>query len=209
MKRFITILTFSGLLVSSAHSETVNFDDTKPGGLPTGWQSGITGPGTPKWAVEIVASAPSQPNALKQSGEVPSHSYPWCVKKNVSILNGSIQVKFKPLSGKEDQAAGLIWRWQDSDNYYIARANALEDNIIIFRTVKGTREELHRVPMKVAPDQWHTLRVDFHDNHFTVACDGQKALEWDDHTFKKSGPVGIWTKADSVMLFDDFTFESK
>ncbi len=209
MKRFITILLFTGFVASSAWSETVNFDDTKPGELPTGWQAGITGPGTPKWSVEPEPSAPSQPNALRQAGEVPSHSYPWCIKKDVSLTNGSIQVKFKPVSGKEDQAAGLIWRWQDGDNYYIARANALEDNIIVFRTVKGTRKELHRVPFKVAPDQWHTLRVDFQGNHFTVSCDGQKTLEWDDDTFKHAGPVGVWTKADSVMLFDDFTFEGK
>ncbi len=209
MKSFLPLLVAVALLADSALGETVNFDHTKHGHLPRGWVAGITGPGIPIWSVEADASAPSQPNALKQAGLVPSHSYPWCVKKDISLTNGSIQVKFKPLSGKEDRAAGLVWRWQDGNNYYIARANALEDNVIIFRTVKGTREELHRVPMKVFSNQWHTLRVDFQDNHFIITCDGQKAIEWDDDTFKQGGPVGVWTKADSVILFDDFTFEGK
>ena len=205
----MAIVIAVGLFANFARSESVNFDNTKTGGLPKGWQAGITGPGTPKWSVETDASAPSQPNALKQAGVVPSHSYPWCVKKHVPLANGSIQVSFKTISGKEDQAAGLIWRWQNGDNYYIARANALENNIILFRTVNGTRHQLHEVPMKVTSNQWHTLRVDFQSNHFAVAFDGQKALEWDDDTFKQAGLVGLWTKADSVVLFDNFTFEGK
>jgi hypothetical protein len=204
---FLTIAT--ALLASSTFADTVNFDHTRRGLLPHGWVAGITGPGAPLWSVEADPSAPSKPNVLKQAAEVGSHSYPWCIKKNVSVTNGAVEVKFKPLSGKEDQAGGLIWRWQDANNYYIARANALEDNVIIFRTVKGTREELHRVPVKIASNQWHTLHVDFQGSHFIVTCDGQKVIEWDDDTFKKPGPVGVWTKADSVVVFDDFTFQGR
>jgi len=118
-------------------------------------------------------------------------------------------VKFKPISGKEDQAGGVIWRCKDADNYYIARANALEDNVTIYHTIKGKRTEKKRTKMKVASNQWHTLKVDFHANHFTVTLDGKKTIEWDDDTFKDAGKVGLWTKADSVTLFDDFAFGSK
>ena len=202
--KYCALLLALFLPAALARSAPVNFDSTKPGALPAGWRAGITGPGQPQWAVTPDPSAPSAPNVLKQSGEVASHSYPWCVDTNISLKNGFVQVKFKPVSGKEDQAGGLVWRWQDGDNYYIARGNALEDNIILFRTEGGERKELHRVPMKVAPNQWHTLRVDFYGSHFTVTFDGQKAMDWDDDVFTKAGAAGVWTKADSVTLFDDF-----
>lgn len=111
--------------------------------------------------------------------------------------------------GKEDQAGGVIWRAKDSNNYYVARANALEDNVTIYHTINGRRTEKKRTNMKVASNQWHTLRVDFERTRFTVTFDGKKALEWDDSTFKDSGKVGVWTKADSVTLFDDFTNGAK
>lgn len=193
------------LLTGAAIGATINFDNEKAGELPSGWQAGVTGKGTPQWSVVADDTAPSKPNVLKQSGE---GTYPWCVRKDISLKDGFVEVKFKPISGREDQAAGLIWRWQDGDNYYVARANALEDNITIYHTVKGKRTEKKRVSMKVASNQWHILRVDFQGNKFKVFFDGQAALEWEDDTFKETGAVGIWTKADSVTLFDDFSFGS-
>jgi hypothetical protein len=134
--------------------------------------------------------------------------YPVCIKDDTSLKDGIVEVKFKPISGKEDQAGGLIWRARDANNYYIARANALEDNVTIYHTVNGRRSEKKRTNMKVATGEWHTLRVDFQGNHFTVEFDGKKAIDWTDDTFKEAGKVGVWTKADSVTLFDDFTYES-
>ncbi len=181
---------------------TVDFDGVKPGELPAGWIGGVTGKGEAHWAVVEDATAPSpRHHALKQSGAA---KFCWCAQTNLSILNGAIEVKFKPLSGKEDQAGGLIWRWQDGSNYYVARANALEDNVTIYHTINGVRKECGRKAMKVASRQWHALRVDFHGPHFKVTFDGQPALQWDDETFKNPGAVGVWTKADSVTLFDDF-----
>jgi hypothetical protein len=98
-----------------------------------------------------------------------------------------VEVKFKPISGREDQAGGLVWRAKDSNNYDVARANALEDSVTIYHTVNGRRIEKKRANMKVASNQWHTLRVEFQGSHFTVMCDGNKALEWDDETFKDAG----------------------
>ena len=196
----------TSLLTASAFAATENFDTTQTGALPAGWAGGSTGGGTPKWAVVKDDSAPSQPNALKQSGE---GRYPWCVKQDASVKDGFVEVKFKPLTGKEDQAGGLIWRWQDSDNYYVARANALEGNVCIYHVIKGKRTEQKRVAVKVAGNQWHTLRVDFQGSHFNVLLDGKPALEWDDPTHKNAGTVGVWTKADSVTLFDDFSYAGK
>jgi hypothetical protein len=100
----------------------------------------------------------------------------------------------------------VIWRCKDANNYYIARANALEDNVTIYHTINGKRTEKKRVNMKVSPNQWHTLRVDFQGNQFKVSFNGQSALDWQDDTFKDAGKVGLWTKADSVTAFDDFSF---
>jgi hypothetical protein len=189
-----------------AIAETVNFDDMKPGAAPAGWTATQTGSGSAKWSVEKDDSAPSKPNVLKQSGQA---TFPVCIKNDTSLKNGFVEVKFKPVSGKEDQAGGVIWRAKDSNNYYIARANALEGNVTIYHTIKGKRTEKKRTNMKVTSNQWHTLRVDFQGNGFTVAFDGKKAIEWADETFKDAGKVGVWTKADSVTLFDDFSYGVK
>ncbi len=196
----------TSLTNSIALSESVNFDDLKTGAPPPGWTATKTGKGAAKWAVVADDSAPSKPNVLKQSGEA---TYPVCIKEDTSLKDGFVEVKFKPVSGKEDQAGGVIWRCKDADNYYISRANALEDNVTIYHTIKGKRTEKKRVETKVSSGQWHTLRVDFQGSHFTVTFDGKKAIEWDDETFKDAGKVGVWTKADSVTLFDDFTYGTK
>ena len=183
-----------------------NFDNFDTGAPPPGWTATQTGSGEAKWTVERDDTAPSKPNVLKQSVRA---TYPICIKDDTNIKDGFVEVKFKPVSGKIDQAGGLIWRARDSNNYYIARANALEDNVTIYHTINGRRTEKKRTNTKVTSNQWHTLRVDFQGNHFNVTFDGKKALEWDDDTFKASGKVGVWSKADSVTLFDDFSYGTK
>src|SRR5438132_12390743 len=206
MKASLFTMIVTTMATALAAAETVNFDDMKAGVPPPGWTATQSGSGTAKWAVEKDASAQSKPNVLKQSGQA---TFPVCIKNEYNIKDGFVEVKFKPVVGKEDQAGGVIWRAKDSDNYYIARANALEGNVTIYHTIKGKRTEKKRTNMKVTSNQWHTLRVDFQDNRFTVTFDGKKAIEWDDDTFKNAGKVGVWTKADSVTLFDDFTCGSK
>jgi hypothetical protein len=199
------ILTAS-LLSGTAIAETINFDDAKAGGPPPGSTATQTGSGSAKWAIEKDDSAPSKPNVLKQSGVA---TFPVCIKNDANLKDGFVEVKFKPIAGKEDQAGGVIWRVQDANNYYIARANALENNVTIYYTIRGKRTEKKRTNMKVASSAWHTLRVDFSGNHFTVTFDKKKVIEWDDDTFKNAGKVGVWTKADSITEFDDFTYTGK
>ncbi len=189
-----------------AIAETVNFDDIKPGAAPAGWTATQTGSGTAKWAIEKDDSAPSKPNVLKQSGQA---TFPVCIKNDTSLKDGFVEVKFKPVAGKEDQAGGVIWRVQDSNNYYISRANALEDNVTIYHTINGKRVAFKNINTKVTSGVWHTLRVDFKGNKFTVTFDGTKVIEATDASFANAGKVGVWTKADSVTLFDDFTYAGK
>ncbi len=203
MKMLAAVALTTAMLAGVARAETVHFDNVKAGAPPPGWTATKTGAGEAKWTIEADNTAPSKPNVLKQSGQA---TYPVCIKDDTSLKDGFVEVKFKAISGKEDQAGGVIWRAKDANNYYVARANALEDNVTIYDTVNGRRTERKRTNVKVAPNQWHTLRVDFTGSHFTVTYDGKKAIEWDDQTFTDAGKVGVWTKADSVTLFDDFNY---
>ena len=188
------------------NAETTNFEADRPGAAPKGWTLTKTGKGEPKWTVEKDDTAPSKPNVLKQSGEA---TYPLAVKDDTNLRDGFVEVKFKPLSGGEDQAGGIIWRCKDADNYYICRANALENNVRIYHFVKGKRTQFKGANLPVAANQWHTLRVDFSGKRFTVIFNGKELFNAEDETIADAGKVGLWTKADSVTLFDDFSYGMK
>ena len=123
-------------------------------------------------------------------------------------------MKFKAIAGSEDRAAGLVWRARDANNYYVVRANALEDNVVLYKTVNGARRSLDIVGRKggygvgaaVPANQWLSLRVDFKGSRFTVLYNGKQLFEVEDSTFSGAGRVGLWTKADSVTLFDEITY---
>lgn len=188
---------------SAAFAETVNFDNDPAGALPAAWEQGVTGKGSPRWAVKADPSAPSTPNVLEQSG---AGTFPWCVLRQSSVENGFVEVRFKPLSGREDQAGGIVWRWKDGNNYYIARANALENNVSLYHTTNGRRNTIKYVDAPVASNVWHTLRVEFSGPRIRVALNGKTYIELDDTHITGAGAVGLWTKADSVTAFDDFSY---
>src|SRR5437764_6024317 len=139
LKALLFTMIVTTMATALAAAETVNFDDMKAGVPPSGWTAAQTGSGTAKWMVEKEDSAPSKPNVLKQSGQA---TFPVCFKNDTNIKDGFVEMKFKPVAGKEDQAGGVIWRVQDSNNYYIARANALEGNVVLYKTVNGKRSSL-------------------------------------------------------------------
>ena len=191
------------LSASAAFAETENFDQEKAGNLPAGWSCGVTGKGSVRWTVDTDPSAPSAPNVLRQSG---SGTFPWCMKKGTSVADGFVEVKFKSEKGREDQAGGLIWRGKDGDNYYVARANALEDNVSLYYTTNGKRNTIKYVNAPVPRNVWHTLRVEFAGNRIKVVLDGRTYIEQQDDHISGAGMVGVWTKADSVTAFDDFSW---
>jgi hypothetical protein len=201
MEKIVAGLAMAGL-AAGAHAETVTFDGDRAGAAPAGWICGSTGGGTPRWTVEPDPTAPSPSNVLKQSGSAP---FPWCVKQGTAIDDGAVEVKFKPLTGREDQAGGVVWRWKDGDNYYVARANALEDNVRFYRVVDGRREQLGGANLKVTPNEWHTLGLRAEGERFTVSYDGNTLFGVTDRTFSEAGGVALWTKADSVTRFDRLT----
>src|SRR5437879_7276219 len=181
----IVFAIFACATAFAVQAETENFDSTSPGALPEGWEAGVTGSGNPRWAVGADPTAPSGKNVLQQTGR---GTFPWCVKKNVSLAGGFVEVKFKPLSGKEDRAGGIVWRWKDGDNYYVARANALEDNVSLYYTANGRRITIKYVDAPVPGNTWHTLRVEFAGTGAStylfprtrVIFDGKPCIEMDD-----------------------------
>ena len=190
---------------SAASAETISFDNDAAGTLPPAWQQGVTGRGAAKWAVAADESAPSKPNVLRQSGV---GAFPWAVLRGTAIENGFVEVKFKALAGREDQAGGVVWRWKDGDNYYVARANALENNVSLYYTEGGRRITVKYVDAPVPPKVWHTLRVEFSGERISVALNGKTYIDLKDAHIKGPGAVGLWTKADSVTAFDDFSYGS-
>src|SRR5262245_816263 len=200
------IITVISMTTTFAQAATENFDLHHPGSGPAGWITGVTGRGESRWAVEADPSAPSKPHVLKQSGV---GDFPWAVVKDAKLETGYVEVKFKPLSGKRDQAGGVVWRWKDGNNYYVARANALENNVSLYYTQHGRRITLKYVDAPVARNAWHTLRVDFQYRKITVSLNGKAYIELEDSHIKGAGAVGLWTKADSVTSFDDFTFDAR
>ncbi len=215
LKRVAWYLVFAAVAL---YAETVNFDKAKAGALPPGWSSAMTHQGgAPKWEVLQDSTAPSPPNVLAQlSNDATGGRFPLAICDSSNLKDGEVSVKFKPVSGKGDQAAGVVWRYRDPDNYYIARTNALENNVVLYKVEKGQRISLapkgtpsktYGVTHKVPSGVWGTLRVTFQGPVFIVYANGAKLFEVDDTTFTGSGKVGVWTKADSVTYFDDFEFK--
>jgi hypothetical protein len=212
LRQLALSLTLASVFAGSAAAQTVTFDAAKAGEPPSGWTTAITGSGEARWAVETDATAPSAPQVLQQSGQVPKPSFPLCLLDAPVLRNGFVEVQFKTVSGTNDQAAGVVWRAKDAQNYYVCRANALEDNVVLYQVADGKRTALdivgrkggYGVEAKVAPARWQTLRVEFAGPRFKVWLEGRLLFEVEDARFAEAGKVGLWTKADSVTLFDDF-----
>ena len=195
-------------------AQTFAFDDQKAGEPPKGMTCSLTGNGRPgAWSVVADKAAPSAPNVLAQTDQdSTSYRFPVCVLDGHTAVDVDLSVRFKPVSGAGDQAAGLVWRYSDKDNYYIVRANALENNVVLYKVEKGKRTDLdpkgsgafaYGKKVKVPTATWSTLRVVAKGNLFETYLNGEKLFDVEDKTFSASGKVGVWTKADSVTQFDD------
>ena len=199
------------LEVNDMSNHAISFESTRIGVAPEGWTATLTGSGDPKWTVESDPSAPSRSTVLKQSGRA---TYPLLLKNDTSIKDGFVETKFKAVEGSQDRAAGIVWRAKDANNYYVVRANALEDNVVLYKTVSGVRSALdilgrkggYGVNVAVPSGTWHSLRVNFKASRFGVSFNGKQLFEVEDSTFTDAGKLGLWTKADSVTLFDEVTY---
>jgi hypothetical protein len=189
-------------------AQSISFDACKPGKPPADFKIALTGGGpAPVWCVREDSQSPEHHNILfQESADDTSYRFPMCIYDKAIARDVAVEVKYKAISGSVDQAGGIVLRYHP-ENYYIARANALEDNIDLFKTVNGKRIKIDEVPMKVTPGQWHTLRFAVKGSHLKVTFDGKTAINADDNTFTSPGKVGLWTKADSVSAFKDLQIE--
>ena len=196
--------------VSLAAQTVLDFDTAEVGKPPPDFSTALTGGGGPvTWVVKEEPSAPSDGKVLAQtSADTTDYRFPLCVYDPFTAKDVEVSVKFKAVAGKVDQAAGLVVRFRDKDNYYITRANALEDNVRLYKVVGGSRKQFAGAKAKVSSGEWHTLKLAVKGNHFRISFDDKLLFEADDDTFKEAGKVGLWTKADSVTYFDDLTIES-
>jgi len=211
MERRLTLLCLAvslGLTVAAraqdGSSKRIDFESDKPGEPPQGFTFGRTGKGPPgKWVVQAVNDAPSPRNVLVQTdADGTDYRFP-IAYTGPDFKDLRLSVRCKPVSGKVDQGCGLVFRLKDADNYYLARANALEDNVRLYHVVKGDRRQFAGWNGKVASGKWHELVVEAQGDHFQVFFDGQKVIDAHDKTFPDGGKFGVWTKADSVIQFDD------
>ena len=220
IQKLPTLIAALAMLASAGTAEIINFDSASPGAVPAGWTVAMTHKGgAPKWEVLKDDTAPSKPNVLAQTSNDPTDGrFPLAILDKANFKDGELSVRTKAVSGKVDQGAGLVWRYRDPENYYLVRANALEDNVVLYKVLNGRRTSIapkgkpagtygvnHKVPSK----SWNTLRVTFSGPMFTVYFNGEKLFDVDDSTFVTPGKVGLWTKADSVMYFDDFDVVQK
>src|SRR5712692_8574183 len=188
-----------------------NFDNDAPGQLPAKFHGAKTGGGTQeKWEVTADPTAPSKPNVVAQtSTDQTDYRFPLLIADEGAFQDLDLSVRFKAVSGSIDRAGGLVFRLNDSNNYYIVRANALENNYRLYHVVNGRRSQFAGANFKVTSGEWHELRVEAVGNKITCYYDGSKKIEATDDTFKNAGKVGLWTKADSVTYFDDLKVTAK
>jgi hypothetical protein len=173
----------------------------------------------PQWELVRDESAPMPRCVLAQlSQDSTAGRFPLAILDRIAIRDGEVSVAFKTVGGTVDQAAGIVWRYQGANNYYIVRANALEKNVVLYKVENGIRLSIapkglpsrsYGVNHEIPRAQWNILQVAFKDNSFVVSLNRERLFETEDNTFTNAGKVGLWTKADSVTYFNDFTVIGK
>lgn len=184
----------------------VDFEDRRPndGGTPASFDVGLTGKGGPvRWVSLEDGTAPDGSTVFAEtSGDATSDRFPLAILKGFEARDVEVSVRFKPIAGEVDQAAGLMVRVADEDNYYVARANALEGNVRLYKVVGGKRRQLAGTDVEVPRGEWQELGLKVESARLVVSLDGEELFHATDRTFAKSGRLGLWTKADSLTHFD-------
>jgi hypothetical protein len=208
--RTLTWLVAFGL--TAAAGRVVTFDNGPLGKTPPEWTVAMTNHGRPaRWEIVKDMSAATQPYVLAQVSTDPLRDrYPLAIFNDATFRDGEVSVRLKPVSGREVQAGGIVWRYKDENNYYLARANALEKNVQVFKVENGVRKPLMAgVHHEIPSNAWSILKVAARGNRFQVYMDHRRILQGWDNTFMSGGKVGLWTVADSVTYFDEFRVTPK
>ena len=185
----------------------IDFESMETGEAPAHFTMALTGEGGPvEWVVREDTTAPSGPKVLVEtSADGENYRFPLAILDGVEAKDVEVSVRFRPVAGRIDRAAGLMVRLRDPDNYYVARANALENNVRLYRVVNGKRHQFAGTDVPVPKDRWQLLTLRIQGNRLSVGLDGKTLFQANDDTFPDAGRVGLWTKADSVTHFDALT----
>jgi hypothetical protein len=197
----------TALPAAAADPPQTRFTKDSLGRLPPGWTAGKTGQGDGSvWKVVADDTAPSKSGVvLAQTAAGPGNLFNVCVLQDGRFQDIELMVQFKAVKGDKDQGGGFVWRYQDADNYYVARMNPLEDNYRLYHVVAGKRTQLATTEgLKVPTGTWHTLKVKQVGDRIECFLDGNKVIDATDKTITQAGKVGLWTKADAQTHFDDF-----
>src|SRR6266849_5870913 len=206
----IAMVLCSSVPLTASDKVVRDFESDAVGAPPAGFEFGRTGNGAEgKWVIRIEKGGNKNHVLVQESADPTDYRFPVAVLKEGSYKDVTLSVRARPLSGEVDQGFGLVWRYRDPNNYYITRCNALEDNCRIYHVAGGSRRQFGGQNVKVAKSAWHTLKLEATRNRFVVFYHGSKVFDGTDDTFKDAGKVGLWTKADSVIEFDDFTVEGR
>ena len=205
----VAALMAVGIGVTGADDKpkVLTFGKADVGKVPVGWTATQTGKGDGSvWKVVEDKTAPSKSGfALAQTAESPGAVFNLCVADDTSFKDVEVSIAFKANAGMKDQGGGVVWRYQDANNYYVARMNPLENNFRVYKVVGGKRSaEFQDAEVKAPAGEWHTLSVKMVGDKIECFVDGKKYLDAKDDTFPKAGKVGLWTKADAQTSFDSF-----
>jgi hypothetical protein len=211
MRRFsmavMVVLVGVSLLATEEKEQKMRLSKDDIGKVPTGWKADKTGKGEGSiWKVVADETAPSKTGlALAQTAESPGSMFNLCVMDEPSLKDVEVMVAFKAVKGQKDQGGGIVWRYQDANNYYIARMNPLEDNYRVYKVIAGKRIQLEtKEDLKVPVNEWHDLKIKMVGDRIECFLDGKKQLDTKDDAIQKAGKVGLWTKADAQSHFDQF-----
>lgn len=190
----------------SASTITRDFENDAIDAPPTGFSFGRTGQGKPgRWVVHTDGAA----KVLAQvDADDTDYRFAVAVLNEPVLRDVRVRVRCKQVSGKVDQACGVVFRYQDENNFFITRANALENNVRLYFVKDGSRKQIASWSGTVKSGAWHDYQVEARGDHIEVTWDGAKILDQHDGTFAGPGRAGLWTKADSVTYFDDFKVEA-
>ena len=184
---------------------TIDFSSMPIAAKPPGFTERLTGQGEAVcWQVLEDPSAPGGRVVAETSRDTADYRFPLCIYDGVVAKDVEVSTRFKAVDGEVDQAAGVIVRAKDHLNYYVTRANALENNIRLYKVVAGVRRQIAGQNVEVTAGVWHTLSLKITGQVLEVAFDGQRVLEAQDATLREAGKVGLWTKADSLTHFANF-----
>ena len=200
------LMLWASFLAIASTGRIINFDSEALGKTPAGWTVAMTNGGeAPRWEVRKDRTAPTQPYVLAQtSNDASNNRCPLAIFNQVNLRDGDVSVRIKPVAGRADQAGGLVWRYRDANNYYLARENARTQNVAIYRVENGARTQIGNVTHDILQNTWSILKVSVKGNRFQVYVNHRRIWQGEDATFSGPGKVGLWTLADSVTYFDDF-----